>query len=96
MSFNQTLGTTSHDFIHELSHEDRSRIRWLMEAAPSDASAEFFVKKSETGFKAILKIQSRELRIVAGGTAPTLEQVIDQIDHDTTQQLSQWRKSRFS
>lgn len=80
----------------QLSPQLHHRLRSLMDSAPSDASSVFFVRRTPGGFKGLLKIRSKDLRVVAGGIAATLEQVVDQIDREVELQLSEWRRFRFS
>lgn len=80
----------------QLSKDLRYRLRGMMERAPSDASSVFLFRRTEDGFKGLLKIRSKELRVVAGGAAATLEQVVDQIDREVATQLAEWRRFRFS
>lgn len=79
-----------------MSHELQRRLRGLVDSAPSDASSVFCVRRTAGGYKGLLKIRSKELRIVAGGSAATLEQVVDQIDGEVAERLAEWRRLRFS
>lgn len=72
----------------------RHRIRGWLEGAPSDASAVFFVTRNADGYKGLLKVRSRVLRVAAGGIASTLDQVLDEIERDVSRQLSAWSRSR--
>jgi hypothetical protein len=74
----------------------RHRLRWLMDKAPSDATATFFIKPMKTGYKGLLKIHSAQRRFVAGGEAGSLSELMDRISSEIKGQLHNWRQVRFS
>ncbi len=74
----------------------RHRLRWLMDKAPSDATATFFIKPVKTGYKGLLKIHSAQRRFVAGGEASSLAELMDRISSEIKGQLYSWRQVRFT
>jgi hypothetical protein len=76
-------------------NELRQRLSRWVDLAPSDSSAVFFVKRCANGFKGLLKIRSREVRIVAGCIAPTLSELMDRVGDETCRQITAWRNARF-
>ena len=74
----------------------RHRLRWLMDKAPSDATAVFHIKPSAEGYKGLLKIHSAQRRFVAGGEASSLSELMDRITTEIKTQFRTWRKGRFS
>jgi hypothetical protein len=74
--------------------ELRMCLRELMDIAPSDSSAVFFVSQTGHGYKGILKIRSLTGRFVAGAIAPELDALIEAIRQQIHVQLLEWRRNR--
>jgi hypothetical protein len=91
---NELLKTEGNEGTHNVSI--RHRLRWLMDKAPSDATATFFIKPVKNGFKGLLKIHSTQRRFVAGGEASSLSELMDRISSEIRGQLHNWRQVRFS
>lgn len=82
--------------LHESDNVSiRHRLRWLMDRAPSDATATFFIKPFRDGYKGLLKIHSAQRRFVADGEANTLGELMDSISDEIKQQLRTWKQGRF-
>lgn len=73
----------------------RHRLRWLMDKAPSDATASFFIKPVGHGYKGLLKIHSAQRRFIAGCEASSLNELMDRISTEIKTQLASWREVRF-
>lgn len=73
----------------------RHRLRWLMDKAPSDATASFFIKPVGQGYKGLLKIHSAQRRFIAGCEAASLSELMDRISEEIKEQLASWREVRF-
>lgn len=73
----------------------RHRLRWLMDKAPSDATASFFIKPVGKGYKGLLKIHSAQRRFIAGCEAASLSELMDRISSEIKSQLANWREVRF-
>ncbi len=75
--------------------ELRRRLRVVLDKAPSDSSAVFYLRNGEDGYKALLKIHSRDRKFIAGAVHRDFVQVVDEVIHQIRYQLCVWRQERF-
>ena len=82
----------SHD--GEIFVELHKRLQGILDQAPSDASAEFQVRRKSGELKGFLKIHARQRRFIGQGTGQTATDLIESIVADVSSQLVEWRGQR--
>lgn len=75
-------------------NEMNERLEEIMDRAPSDSSAELHVRKSESGYKGTLKVNSQQRRFVGGGSGPDIMDVFEKVVDEVQDQISEWSKGR--
>ena len=71
-----------------------SRIRDVLDHAPSDATAELEIRKDKAGFQGLLKVFSRQRKFIGGNRAKTFSDVIDKVFEEVWSQISDWKSER--
>lgn len=89
-----TASMESADTRVVMERDLRYRLRLLLDKAPSDSSAVFFLSRIGRGFKGFLKIRSRERQFVAGSTGGESAVVINDILQEIYRQIVEWRNHR--
>lgn len=72
------------------------RLQHLLDKAPSDASSQFIVRKTRSGYKGILRITSLQHKFVSGHINRQFNKLIDQLFNDIRGQIEEWKSKRFS
>lgn len=93
--FADAVESTSDETTVDSMVELNERIRGILDEAPSDASAEFEVRKSRGGYRGLLKINSLQGKFIGGGQAKSFSEVVDTIFAQVRAQLRDWRRRRF-
>jgi hypothetical protein len=71
-----------------------AHIERLMDAAPSDASMLFQLRREPQGYLGVLKIYSATREFSAKAMDPNCEQVISAVFSSAEEQLMDWKRSR--
>lgn len=87
---------TLSDGGEEAMREVNSRIRELLEFAPSDATAELEIQRDRNGFQGLLRVFSQQRRFVGGSRDKDFSELIDRIFEEVWNQISEWKKERES
>jgi predicted ATP-grasp superfamily ATP-dependent carboligase len=78
---------------HVLS-EINSRIRSMLDRAPSDASVQLQMRKERDGYMGLLKVQSQQRKFVGAKVDQRFSKVIDDIFSQVRSQIEEWRSGR--
>jgi hypothetical protein len=71
------------------------QLQEVLEAAPSDASAELVVQKDTDGYRSLLKIHSLQRRFVTGAHGHLFTEVIEHVLAQVRRQITQWSQERL-
>lgn len=74
--------------------EINSRIRRLLEHAPSDSSAEIEMRKGAEGFQGLLRVSSCQGKFIGGARGRKFAEVIEEIFRQVEAQIDLWRGRR--
>jgi hypothetical protein len=74
--------------------EINSRLQEVIEQAPSDANAQFILRRVGNGFKGLLRIRSSRTRFVGSASGEKLVEVVNRIFNEVNSQIRGWKGKR--
>ncbi|MES2857207.1 MAG: hypothetical protein V4692_15165 [Bdellovibrionota bacterium] len=74
--------------------EINQRLQSILDRAPSDASAELSIQKSEDGYHGLLNVYSIHRHFSGGYDGSRLRDVIDRVVSEVYEQINDWKRSR--
>ena len=78
----------------EAMRDINERMKYLLDQAPSDATAELEVCRGKRGYQGYLKVFSRQRRFVGGCKSGRFVEMIDRVFSEVLEQIDQWKSER--
>ncbi|HVK62740.1 MAG TPA: hypothetical protein VM432_14375 [Bdellovibrionales bacterium] len=74
--------------------EINQRLQTILDRAPSDASAELSIRRTDDGYRGLLNVYSLHRHFSGGFKGARLREVIDRVVADVFEQINDWKRSR--